>query len=188
MDRFRRHWPEGCAVAGRPLHRFLSDDHARLDALLGKAMADPRALDLAAYAAFRGGLLRHIGMEERILFRDAQRRRGGAPLPLATRLRADHSALAALLVPTPTHALLATVRAILDEHNRLEEGPGGPYEACDLLAADDAQQVVAALQAAPEVRQAPHFDGPLAHEHIARLLEARRRWSSTDPDPRRASH
>lgn len=161
-------------MPGGPLHQFLSDDHARLDALLGKASADPRALDLAAYAAFRGGLLRHIGMEERILFRDARRRRAGAPLAVTARLRADHSALAALLVPTPTHALLATVRAILEEHNRLEEDPGGAYEACDLLAADDAQQLVAALRAAPEVRQAPHFDGPLVHEHITSLLEARR--------------
>lgn len=161
-------------MPGGVLHRFLSDDHARLDALLRETLADPQALDLDAYARLRGGLLRHIGMEERVLLRDARRRRAGEPLPVAARLRADHSALAALLVPSPTRALLETLRGLLDEHNRIEEGPGGPYDACDALAADEAEQVLALLRAAPEVRQAPHFDGPLAHEHIADLLAARR--------------
>lgn len=157
------------------LHRFLAEDHARLDALLRRAVAAPDALDLGAYAQFRGGLLRHIGMEEKVLFPDARRRRGGEPLPVTRWLRADHSALAALLVPTPTHALLATMRDLLDEHNALEEAPGGPYEACDALAGAAAEEVLALLRAAPQVRQAAHFDGPLAHEHIAQLLRARRR-------------
>lgn len=157
-----------------PLGRFLADDHARLDELLRQAMADPRALDLEAYRRFRGGLLRHIGMEEKVLLPDARRRRGGEPLPAARRLRADHSALAALLVPTPTRALLEVVREVLDEHNRIEEEPGGVYDACEALAGDEAALVLARLRAAPEVRQAPHFDGPLAHEHIASLLAARK--------------
>lgn len=161
-------------MAGGPLHRFLSDDHARLDALLRQAVADPHAVDLAAYRAFRGGLLRHIGMEERLLFRDARRRRGGEPLPLTDQLHADHAALAALLMPPPTHELLAAVRAILDEHNQLEEGPGGPYEVCDLLPADDARELLAALEATPEVRQGANWDDPLVREQIDRLLAARR--------------
>ena len=63
------------------IHRFLADDHARLDRLLERAAANPKTVDPAAYAEFRAGLLRHIAMEEKILLPAAQRLRGGAPLP-----------------------------------------------------------------------------------------------------------
>ena len=56
---------------------------------------------------------------------DARRRRNGEPLAVAKQLRADHAALAGLLVPTPTHEIIATIRKVLLEHNPLEEGPGG---------------------------------------------------------------
>ena len=52
-----------------PLTRLLLDDHRRLDALLQSAVADPLKVDLPAYNQFRAGLLRHIGMEEKILSR-----------------------------------------------------------------------------------------------------------------------
>ena len=50
-----------------PIAGYLADDHARLDALLTRGTTDP-----AAYADFRRGLLRHIGMEEKILLPVAQ--------------------------------------------------------------------------------------------------------------------
>jgi hypothetical protein len=53
-------------TARGPVASFLAGDHVRLDALLRRATA-PRAIDEAAYAEFRAGLLRHIGMEEKIL-------------------------------------------------------------------------------------------------------------------------
>ena len=116
-----------------PIARYLADDHARLDALLTRG-----ATDSAAYADFRRGLLRHIGMEEKILLPAAQRARGGEPLPAAARLRLDHGALAALLVPTPTPAIRAALRGILERHNALEEGPGSSVEnAVNALAPDD---------------------------------------------------
>jgi hemerythrin HHE cation binding domain-containing protein len=108
--------------------RFLADDHARLDALLQRVAVHPGEIDRAAYAEFRAGLLKHISMEEKILLPAAQRARGGEALPLATKLRLDHGALAALLVPTPTPAILAALRAILAAHNPLEDSPGGVYE------------------------------------------------------------
>jgi hypothetical protein len=77
--------------------RFLADDHERLDALLRSAVAQPGTIGQAAYAEFRAGLLKHIGMEEKILLPAAQRARGGEPLPIAAKLRLDHGALAALL-------------------------------------------------------------------------------------------
>ena len=46
------------------IYRYLADDHRRLDALLERAMSDPENIDAAAYAQFRSGLLKHIGVEE----------------------------------------------------------------------------------------------------------------------------
>ena len=115
-----------------PIQRFLEADHARLDALLAGALAAPQA-DGAAYLAFREGLLRHIAMEEKVLLPEARRRQGRASLPGGDQLRADHRALAALLVPPPSPALLETVGAVLAEHNPLEEGPGALYAFCEQL-------------------------------------------------------
>ncbi|MBK8170713.1 MAG: hemerythrin domain-containing protein [Sandaracinaceae bacterium] len=153
------------------IHAFLADDHARLDALLSRAVADADNVDRDAYAEFRAGLLRHIAMEEKVLLPDARRRREGEGLPVAKQLRADHSALAALLVPTPTHAILAAIRGILEVHNQLEEGPAGVYTTCEELAGEEADSLLLRLRAVPEVPVAPHVDSPRVHEHIASLLK-----------------
>jgi len=150
---------KGARSAG-PVAAFLAADHSRLDGWLDRAVAPPGAIDSAAYATFRAGLLKHIGMEEKILLPAAQRARGGAPLPVAAKLRLDHGALAALLVPTPTPAIVAAIRAVLRAHNPLEEGPGGVYEVCERLAGGEAGALLAALRAAPEVPVHPHVDGP----------------------------
>jgi hypothetical protein len=134
-----------------PVARYLIDDHARLDALLQRAVERLPAIDLEAYGEFRRGLLRHIGMEEKILLPTAQRARDGIPLLAAGRLRLDHGAIAALLVPVPDAAIVAALRAILAGHNRLEEGPGGVYEACDRLAGSAGVALAAQLRAFPEV-------------------------------------
>jgi len=142
------------------IHRLLADDHRRLDALLDRATADPARVDREAYAAFRAGLLKHIGMEEKILLPAAQRLRSGEPLPIAAALRLQHGAIASLLVPTPTPDVIATLRIVLGMHNPLEEDPGGLYEACEKLAGNEVAALVAELRAAPEVPAAPHVDGP----------------------------
>jgi hypothetical protein len=138
-------------------------------------------VDLGAYEQFRAGLLRHIGMEEKVLLPDARRRRNGEPLPIAKQLRADHAALASLLVPTPTHEIVAAIRDVLEDHNPLEESPDGLYDTCERLAGADVETLLARLKAAPEVPVAPHFDGPRVHEHIANLLRARPRRRSGTP-------
>ena len=127
----------------------------------------------SAYDQFRAGLLRHIAMEEKVLFADTRVRRGGAPLPIVARLHADHAALASLLVPTPTPDLLRSVRDILAEHNPLEEREHGLYEECEQLAAEDVGEVFARMLAIPPVRVSAHVDEPRIHEHIARMLAAR---------------
>lgn len=150
------------------IHRYLADDHARLDALLKRAAAHLDAIDADAYGAFRSGLLKHIAMEEKILLPAAQRLRGGNPLPMAAKLRLDHGALAALLVPTPKPSIVAAIHTILAAHNPIEEGPGGLYEQCEELAGAEIDQILTQLGNAPDVRVARHVDG-------ANVIEATRR-------------
>jgi len=154
-----------------PLYRFLADDHVRLDLLLRRAVADPSRIDENAYAEFRAGLLKHIGLEEKILLPAAQTARGGEPLPIAARLRLDHGAIAALLVPPPTPRIVAVLREILRAHNRIEEGPGGLYDTCERLAGADVDGWVARLRNTPEVKVAPYNDGPRVLPAARRALE-----------------
>ncbi len=152
------------------ISRFMAEDHARLESLLQQAIVPPGQVEPAAYAEFRAGLLRHIAMEEKILLPAAQRLQDGRPLPFASRLRLDHGALAALLVPSLTPAIATAIRSILSAHNALEEGPGGLYQACDELAGSEAPEILRRLQFAPEVRVAPHVDGEKIIEATRRAL------------------
>lgn len=153
-----------------PIYRFMTDDHRRLDALLKRATADSGRMDRATYAEFRAGLLKHIAMEEKILLPATQRAGGGEPLSIAGKLRLEHGALAALLVPSPTHTIVAALRAILRNHNRIEEGPGGLYETCDRLLASNVDAILAQLRAQPEVAVRPHLDSPEVMEATRRAL------------------
>lgn len=89
---------------------FLSDDHRRLDGLLERSLTASDGVDRTLYDQFRAGLLRHIGMEEKILLPALQRLGGGAVFPQAAKLRLDHGALAALLMPNPTPEIVTTLR------------------------------------------------------------------------------
>ena len=152
------------------IYRYLADDHARLDALLRRAFANSEEIDLEAYELFRAGLLRHIAMEEKILLPAAQDARGGEPLAVASKLRLDHGAFAALLVPRPTPAIGATIRAILTDHNPLEEGAEGLYPTCDALLGNREEELVARLRSAPEVKLAPFNEDPRIMEVTRRAL------------------
>ena len=143
-----------------PLTAWFAADHERLDALLRRSVADPRAFDPDAFEAFRGGLLRHIALEEKLLLPRARTARGGEPLPVARRLRVDHGAIASLLVPTPDAGIVAELRSILEPHNAVEEEPGGLYETCDQLLAPETDDLLERIRAYPPVKTAPHNDGP----------------------------
>ncbi len=143
-----------------PIFEFLAKDHARLDALLTQAVARPDQVDLAVFGAFREGLLRHIALEEKILLPAARTARGGEPLPQARRLRIDHGAIAALLVPTPTSEVAGEIRKILGPHNEVEEGEGGLYRECDALLSAEAGAIVERMRAYPPVKVARYQDGP----------------------------
>ncbi|GEJ58478.1 hemerythrin domain-containing protein [Anaeromyxobacter diazotrophicus] len=163
-----------------PIAQLLGEVHARLDALLAQAVAGPD-LDRAAFAAFREGLLRHIAVEEKVLFPALRAARGGEELPYARRLRVDHGAIAALLVPTPTPGIARELRTLLDPHNELEEGEGGLYATCDALLAGEAEALLERMRAYPPVRVAAHRDGP----RVCRTAEEALRVSSLQAERRR---
>ena len=144
-----------------PIATYMREDHARLEALR----------NAGNWWEFRGGLLRHIGLEEKILLPDARRRRGGVPLPAAARLREEHGMLAILFVPAPTPLLRQAIESILLPHNLLEEAPDGIYAECDALAAEEAPGIVERLRLAPEVPQRAYQDDAIVRSQVARTLE-----------------
>ena len=149
-----------------PIESFMTEDHVELDRLLRAAQKPDGTIDDAAYTRFRGGLLRHIAMEEKVLLPFARDKRGGTPLAVAAQLRADHSEIAKLLVRSPSTAIIAALQAILGEHNDIEEGASGLYATCDALAGGEAAELVERLRAQPEVPQAKYYDGPL-HRRVS---------------------
>ncbi len=153
-----------------PISTFFQADHARLDRLLERAVSPAPDVDAEAYAAFRAGLLRHIALEEKLLLPAVRRARGGEPLEIARRLRVDHGALALLLVSSPSAALSAEIRSILEPHNRLEEEPGGLYATCDELLVDEAERLVQQAESYPAVRVSPYQDGPRACRNAEEAL------------------
>jgi hypothetical protein len=156
-------------ASGGLVEDYLRRDHERLDALLGQAIA-AQPIPKDAYEAFRGGLLRHIGIEEKILIPSARAGLPAEALSVVRQLKRDHAALAALLVPTPTPAILERLQAVLVQHNPLEEGEEGFYRTCVRLAAAGEVALLARIEAAPEVPLAAHYDGPRAFTSIDHLL------------------
>jgi hypothetical protein len=169
-DTPRRSIEKGPLMAGS-IERLLTEDHSRLDALLARTVEDSEQLDLEAYRSFRAGLLKHISMEEKILLPGVTQLRGGQPLPIAGRLRLDHGAIAALLVPSPTPAIVEITRSILARHNRIEEGAEGLYATCDRLLGDVASvDLMTRLRTAPEVPVSAFNDGPKVIPAVCRAL------------------
>lgn len=150
------------------LYCYLADDHDRLDRLLREAADAPGTIDKQTYAGFRKGLLRHIAMEEKIVLPMIARQKGGALASVAGRIRLDHGALVALLVPPPTGSIVATLQSILSVHNSLEEKEGGLYEVFEDLVGPDADSILEKLRATPDVPVVPHNERP-------EVLEATRR-------------
>jgi hypothetical protein len=159
------------------ISEFFGADHRRLDSLLQKAAAQGGEIELTSFGQFRAGLLKHIGMEEKILLPAARNARGGSPLPIARRLHLDHGAIASLLVPTPTPAVVEKLLAMLRPHNTAEEEPGGLYEQCDALLPSESAAIIERLRAFPEVALAPFSDGPLVELTIENAIRrARESW------------
>lgn len=152
------------------LYEFFERDHRRLDQLLEKATAPEQGFDMEAYEAFRQGLLKHIRMEETILLPAALKLRGGEPLPVAAKIRLDHGALTALMVPPPSKAIIGAVKNILADHDLLEEGPGGMYEEVENLSGTQAAELLERSMRTPEVRLQPNKDGDYVLEATRRAV------------------
>lgn len=168
-------------MENRRVTEWLIDDHRRLHALLEKARTS-EPFDAAAFATFRAGLLRHIGIEEKILLPAARRARGGVALERAWDLRLDHAALTSLLVPTPDAALCGEIMSILGPHDEKEEGASGVYAECERLWSDEESRALTERVAAfPAIPLAAHFDGPGALRTAKTAIAAAQRLRRSKP-------
>lgn len=159
------------------LRKWLLLDHAEIGDLLARSVIHGR-LDAAAFESFRERLLRHIGIEEKLVFpairQDAD---PGLAEGLAT-LRREHAALTSLLVPTPDPALAAEIHGLLERHDLAEETPGGIYDQVLARLTDErARELLIRARARDRVPTVRHFDGPgtvrTAAEALARATRGR---------------
>lgn len=151
------------------IFEYLATDHDRLERLLDEAVAG-HAIAIEPYEQFRRGILRHIGIEERILIPAILQARGDASSPDADRLRLDHGAIVALLVPPPNAAIIRTLRHILGPHNELEEGEKGIYRVLETMDGPNTAALVAKMKAAGEVPVMPFNAKPDVLEVTKRAL------------------
>jgi hypothetical protein len=154
----------------KPLYQFFTNDHHRIDELLNKAIEQPGEIEMTYYYEFRKGLLRHIKMEEKILFPAAKKVNGAIMQELIPRYRLEHGALTALMVPPPTISLITVIRYVLEKHDIAEERPGGLYDVCEALAYEQTQQLLDQLVVAKEVPVQPLNPAPIAIESARRAL------------------
>lgn len=152
------------------VHAYLRDDHLRLDRYLQQARGGGTCIDHAAYDHLRRGLLRHIAMEEKVLFPVLKARFGDRAASQLERLRVEHSAIAALLVPTPTPALLDVLNQLLNAHNTVEEGTEGIYALTAQLSEAEITDLLARLEQVPDVRVQPYADKPAVFQRLQQAL------------------
>ena len=154
-----------------PLYKFFVGDHRRLEKLLNRATASAPEYDMDFYGEFRSGLLKHIKMEENVIIPAAQKVRDDKPLAIASKLKLDHGALAALLVSPPTLTTIRALRAILSDHNRSEENQGGLYDLCERLAGEQIEELMKKVEEVPEEPVLPLNNGPNILEATKRALK-----------------
>jgi hypothetical protein len=152
------------------LHEFFSNDHRRLEKLLSASTERPGNVQMQHYNVFRTGLLKHINMEEKVLFPAAQKANGGVPLPLAAKLRLDHAALTSLMVLPPNASLIKVLWYILDKHDLLEEEAGGMYDSCSSLTQIQTEALLDELLNISEVPVHPTNPSSFALEVAKRSL------------------
>ncbi|HOZ90830.1 MAG TPA: hemerythrin domain-containing protein [Bacteroidia bacterium] len=151
------------------LHQFFTNDHHRLEKLLDKAITTPE-IDMTFYMPFRSGLLRHIKMEENILFPAAKAIDANKIQEILPQFRLEHGALTALMVPPPTPDLIKVIKHILEKHDFEEEKPGGLYDVCELLTQSQTQELLNQLEKTPEVPLHPPNPTPFAFDAAKRAL------------------
>jgi hypothetical protein len=156
-------------VRGR-LYEFFAADHRRLESLLEQATSFGGGYDMSAYGEFRSGLLKHIKMEETILLPAAQKALGGVPLDIAAKIRLDHGAITALMVPPPSPMIISALRSILAAHDLIEEQPGGMYDRLEELSGEETDNLVARARDTTDVPLHGHNDAPFILDATRRAL------------------
>lgn len=154
----------------KPLHHFFSTDHHRIELLLNKAAGENGEIAMDYYNQFRTGLLRHIKMEEKILFPAAITANKDLTQKLLPRFRLEHGALTALMVPPPTADLIRVIKHVIEKHDLAEEEPGGLYDVCERLTHDQTATILEKLHNTGEVPVHPPNPAPFALEAAKRAL------------------
>lgn len=155
----------------KSLHIFFTEDHHRIDNLLNKATEQPGEIEMNYYHQFRTQLLRHIKMEEKILFQAAKKANPVVMKELLPQYRLEHGALTALMVPPPTLFLIKVIRLLLEIHDMAEEEQGGLYDVCEALMHGQTQELLDKLIATKEVPVYPPNSAPIAIESAKRALQ-----------------
>ncbi|MCC7526501.1 MAG: hemerythrin domain-containing protein [Chitinophagaceae bacterium] len=154
----------------KPLYHFFADDHHRIEELLNKAILPDGSIDMRYYNRFRTGLLRHIKMEEKILFPAAMGVDKEVMTKILPRFRLEHGALTALMVPPPTAVLIKVIKHVIDKHDFAEEEPGGLYDICEQLTEGQTDRLLEQLSNTTEVPVHPPNPAPFALEAAKRSL------------------
>lgn len=153
------------------LSAYLASDHDRMDNFLQQALTESGDINLTAYNEFRQGLLRHIGIEEKILIPALQPFFNERMKQILIQIKADHSLIVALLVPPPSRGIVAALRMILEKHNWLEEANGGFYEFSEQFDVQTISQLEEKIRTAPEVKSLPNNPDPKVLAATRRALE-----------------
>lgn len=153
------------------ISEYLAHDHDRLDGYLLQALSADGTINTEAYHLFRQGLMRHIGIEEKILIPALLSGPHTEIRPAIDRIRLDHSAVVALLVPAPSAVIITALRTILTGHNALEEENGGIYERGDLYDPEELRGIAQKMKEFPEVRSLPNNADPKILEATRRALQ-----------------
>ena len=126
---------------------------------------------MTLYSQFRSGLLKHIKMEENVVIPAVVKEQEGKPLTIAQKLRTDHGAIVALLVPPPSPTIIRALRYILAGHHRIEEGQGGLYDLSERILSEQLDQLMVEVLKVSEVPVLPHKSSPEIMEAVGRALE-----------------
>lgn len=154
----------------RPIYDFFTNDHHRIEQILADATKDINHIDMELYEEFRKSLMKHIKMEEKHLFVYAQKANGGEQFPHQAQLRLEHGALTTLIVPPPSPELIKVLKHLLQQHDEVEEAPGGTYDICEKLTEEETTQLLAELKEVKEVPLHPHNDADYALQAARRSV------------------
>lgn len=155
----------------KELYDYMAEDHDRLDILFKHSVENYPEIETELYDEFRKGLLRHISKEERIIFPVLAAQKNENLNAVLARLRLDHGAIAALLVPEPDASVIATLKSILTKHNEFEEQKTGVYEIFMNLAGENSEFLLEQLRNMPEVPLSPLKPAEKVIDAVKRAVE-----------------